>query len=354
MVEKLVGKIRRKQKDLLVGAGIKNGSCLIVGVSGGADSLTLLDSLASFRQDLGINLYGAHVNHGLLGESEENTSLIVKVFNGLNVPYEISRPDTLTYKKIEKLSEEDAARRVRYRFLSNFAIRVGADAIALGHTADDQAETVLLHMLRGSGLVGLAGMALVKRGRIAPGFPSMTVIRPLLETTHQETVEYCRLRSLSVLEDRSNNSVIYLRNQIRHNVLPYLTTFNPQIKNALCRVARISQAQLEHLNSEVENVWSETVKDSEECLIVDKVRFSQLDMAVQSHLVRRVIEEGLGNLFEVESWHIEQIARVLNDARPKAIYLPGGVIFKTSKTGGKLSVSTGTRGSLLLYGDSDS
>ena len=159
---------------------------LLVAVSGGPDSLALLHALYRMRDEFGLKLHGAHLNHKLRGaESDEDAEFAANTFGRLGIPFTAGSADVAAYRSKHKLSLEDAARRVRYAFLSGAAAEQDADAIALGHTADDQAETVLMHIIRGSGLNGLRGMGTMDR-RTIDGIP-VTLFRPLLGMRRSET-----------------------------------------------------------------------------------------------------------------------------------------------------------------------
>jgi tRNA(Ile)-lysidine synthase len=193
---------------------------IVVAVSGGADSTALLHALTRAAPRLGLELTAAHLDHGLRSASKRDAERVAAICDRLRVPL-VSR------RERPAGSSEDAARRARYRFLEEVAASIGAETIALGHTGDDQAETVLLHLVRGSGLEGLAAM------RIREGLR----FRPMLDVWRADTEAHCRREHLDVVDDDSNQSPRYTRNRVRTKLIPLLETFNPQVKVALTRLA---------------------------------------------------------------------------------------------------------------------
>ena len=180
-----------------------------------------------------LTLYGAHLNHLLRGEeSDADAKFVEDTFRRLGIDYTLDSSDVAEYRRRHRLSLEDAARRVRYAFLvPTPPTKHGADAIALGHTADDQAETVLMHIIRGSGLDGLRGMQALDRRQVSG--KSMTLFRPLLSISRAETQAYCDALDLQPRIDVSNSSPEFLRNRIRLELVPLLEQLNPSIQGAL-------------------------------------------------------------------------------------------------------------------------
>jgi tRNA(Ile)-lysidine synthase len=212
---------------------------LVVAVSGGADSVCLLHILVGLKERLKIKLHIAHLNHQLRdAESDADADYVADLARNLGIPATIERRDVKGYRKEQRLSPEEAAREVRYRFLAEVAGATGAQAVAAGHTRDDHIETILMHLIRGAGTRGMRGL------QPSTGWPSKTggliVIRPLLEVSHQETEDYCRQYRLTPRLDASNLSLSPLRNRIRQQLMPLLQGYNPGIAEALLRTGRIA------------------------------------------------------------------------------------------------------------------
>ena len=236
---RLTGQVHRAVKAALVDSGLAPGSSFVVAVSGGPDSLCLLHAIYNIREELDLSLYGAHLDHGLRGEaSAKDAEFVAETFARLDIPLSLETADVPAFRTEHRLSVEEAARKVRYEFLARVATERQADAIALGHTADDQAETVLMHVIRGSGLSGLRGMEGVSRSHSNTGNP--VLVRPLLGVTREETVDYCRELKLEPRHDESNLSTELKRNRVRLELLPMLESYNPRIRDALVRLSQSS------------------------------------------------------------------------------------------------------------------
>ena len=174
---------------------LSEGDCLLLAVSGGADSLCLLHVMLSLKEKLGITLHVAHLDHQLRGgESEADAAYVVQLAGSLDIPVTVSKADVRGYQKRHRLSMEEAARKVRYDFLAETAVAVGAQAIATGHTQDDQVETIMLHIIRGTGTKGLVGLN-PKSQRLL-NVHQVNIIRPLLEISRAETEAYCLSHNL--------------------------------------------------------------------------------------------------------------------------------------------------------------
>ena len=190
------------------------GRTLVVAVSGGADSVCLLSILLELQRELDIRLHVAHLDHRLRGAaSRADARYVAGLARRLGLPATIESRDVRSYGRAHHLSLEEAAREVRYAFLAEVAAGAGAERVAVGHTADDHVETVLMHLVRGSGLGGLRGLRPLNR--LACAGHDITIIRPLLSLTREETAAYCRRRHLRPRVDASNLSSEPFRNRIR-------------------------------------------------------------------------------------------------------------------------------------------
>jgi tRNA(Ile)-lysidine synthase len=299
---------------------------LVVAVSGGPDSVCLLHILLDLRDRLGITLHVAHLNHGLRGaESDADASYVTKLAQKLNLPATIERRDVPAYQKSKRLSLEEAAREVRYGFLAEVVKAIGADSVAVGHTLDDHIETILMHLIRGSGTRGLRGLQ--PSSQLQLGETSLTIIRPLLEVSREETAAYCRRYRLKPRLDTSNLSLSPLRNRIRQQLIPLLESYNPQVTDALLRTARIAADDLAALEEVALEPERNAVKEQGNTVILEKESFLKLPVALQRYLLRSAIEKRLGNLMDIESRHIEEIMAARHRPAGKIITLPDGLVF---------------------------
>ena len=305
---------------------VSDQHCLLVAVSGGADSVCLLHILDKLKEELGIRLHVAHLNHQLRGaESEADARYVSDLARRLGIPVTVEQRDVKTYQARQHCSLEEAAREVRYAFLAQVAKAIGANLVAVGHTRDDHIETILMHLVRGTGTRGLRGLQPSSRW---PSLgDSLTIIRPLLEVSREETIGYCHQHQLMPRIDASNLSLSPLRNRIRHQLLPLLQSYNPQVAQALLRTARIAGDDLAFLNGESARLWGEITQGDENTIILEKKGFLELPPAVKRHLLRTSIEKLLGNLRDIETRHIEEIMDALTKPAGKRLSLPGGLIF---------------------------
>ena len=296
--------------------------CLLVAVSGGQDSVCLLHVLAKLQTELNVKLHVAHLDHQLRSaESESDARYVARLAKKLDIPCTIEKRDVKAYRTRHHLSPEEAAREVRYTFLSEVAQSIGTDRVAVAHTADDHIETVLMHLIRGSGTRGLRGLQPVSLWQSSNN--SLMVVRPMLRVSREETAAYCRRHRLVPRLDTSNLDLSPLRNRIRLELLPLLQNYNPRIADALQRTSRLAGETLDFLDEECSVLKDRIVRQQGDIFLFDKAEFLKIPAALQRHLLRLTIEEILGNLTDIESRHIEQIMAALAMSAGKRLTLPG-------------------------------
>ena len=299
---------------------------LLVAVSGGPDSVCLLHILIRLQEELKIKLHVAHLNHQLRGvDSEDDAQYVARLVHRLAVPATIEQRDVKAYQAHHHASLEETAREVRYTFLAQVAESIGADRVAVGHTTDDHIETVLMHLIRGTGSRGLRGLQPNSQWQSQDN--SLAVIRPLLPVSRQETANYCHNHRLKPRMDASNLSLASLRNRVRHQLLPLLQNYNPQVIDALSRTARIAVDDFAFLDGESARLWGNIAQRQRDTVTLDKEGFLGLPLALQRHLLRTAIEELSGNLKDIETRHIEEILTALAKPAGKRLSLPGGLVF---------------------------
>jgi tRNA(Ile)-lysidine synthase len=299
---------------MIVECGLRKAGLVLVAVSGGADSLALLHVLRGADYPLLV----ASFNHRLRPEAESDVAHVRQIAEGMGLPFVTDSADVAAHAGAEGLSIEEAARDLRYRFLFREARRTGAQAVAVGHTADDQAETVLMHFLRGAGLAGLKGMT---PRVILPVFDAeIPLVRPLLAWTRAQTESYCREHDLDYLTDATNTDTTYFRNKLRHELLPQLETYNPQIRQTLAKTALTLQGDHELLAEMVDSAWEQVVSASgADFAAFDLAQLRSLSPALRRHLFRRAafaLKPGLRN---VDFDALERAARL------QAVDLAGGL-----------------------------
>ena len=295
---------------------------ILVGVSGGPDSISLLRFLLSLKKEFNLSVYVAHLNHKLRGkDSDEDAEFVIKIANKLKLSYKIEDCDINEYSKKYSLSIEEAARESRYRFYSRTAKIFNANKISLGHNADDQAETVLMRIIRGCGVEGLMGIPPV-RG---------SIIRPLIECTREEIKEYCRKNNFKYRIDLTNRTPIYFRNKIRLKLLPILSEeYNENIKGNLLKLRNIISEVSEYLQKETEEAFCKvTNKENTEKVIIDLGKLNLLSLAIKRRIIRKSIKVIKGNLYDIHFKHIHQIMELINcQSGEKRLELPDRIIIK--------------------------
>ncbi len=321
---------------------IEEGDLVLVGVSGGADSLSLLHILNELRRErlISFSLYIAHLNHGLRGDSARgDAEFVQRLAKKMQLPCTVGEVNTDIFRKRRRLSIEDAARHLRYSFLQQLAKRIGALRIALGHNRDDQVETLLLNFLRGTGLDGLTGIKFKRK----TGAGEQFIIRPLLETGRTEIEQYCRENGLHPRIDETNLDARFLRNKVRLQLLPYLEEdYNPNIRKGLSRLSYL--LSLDHnylLNAASECLAAIICAEKMNCLELDGEKLLQEHEALQGRILRLAINRLLGSVpREVGYNQIRDILKMCRKGSPHAVlHLARGL--KVSKSYNRLVVMKG-------------
>ncbi len=310
---------------------------VLVAVSGGPDSLALLHALVqSGPRYPGLNLRVGHLNHLMRGENAATDANFVADFcRAARVPCHLGAFDVPSFAAQAGLSPEDAARRVRYAFLASLAAEHECSLILVAHTADDQAETVLLRLLRGTGPHGLAGMATLAPlppldPLLAPSFRvpphTLRLGRPLLAVWRREIEAYCAEQSLTPRQDETNRQTDYRRNQVRLQLIPQIeTVYQPNFKANLTRLAELTRAEQEWLNKLTEAEFTAHVRHQPRQISFDPAYFAAQPQALQRRLVRMAARR-LKDLQNIEADHIEATIELFLAAQPRRIDLPGGLV----------------------------
>ncbi len=287
------------------------GETVVVAVSGGPDSLTLLDILRELAPELQIALHVAHLNHQLRGaESDADAEFVAQLAREWKLRATIQSRDVGAYAREHHHSIEEAARVVRYRFLAEVAAQVGAQIVAVAHNADDQVETVLMHFLRGAGLSGLRGMEYKSRLLTTDNRLQMNLVRPLLDVTRTEIEIYCRENNLQPRLDASNLDTTIYRNRLRHEVLPYLEQFNPNLRAVLRRSAASMADDYEYLRAQVFAAFEQVATLTESAFVFDREKWRALQPSLQRATLREAIHRLRYGLRNVNWAHIENARRV--------------------------------------------
>lgn len=296
------------------------GDSIVVAVSGGPDSVALLHVMEEIsRLHLRLRLICAHVHHGFRPEeSDEEAVLVRELAQKLNIPFEMARVDVPLYMKATGKGSQEAARELRYRFLHETAARYGAQTIALAHHADDQAETVMLHLLRGSGPGGLSGMRFVRREK------NVQLIRPLLRMYKTDLIRVCEEQQFRYAVDSSNEQRKYRRNAIRLDVLPFLGQYNEQLVPSLNRLAEMMSAEDEHMDTEARRAYEALVHNEGGRFVIKVAAFGELTVALQRRLIKLILSYLPSDSENVDFHKVEAVRRGMIQYHPTTWHLDLG------------------------------
>lgn len=309
-----IGKVRATVQRFRM---LQDGDRLIVGVSGGVDSVVLLHVLTLLRDEHDLSLVVAHLDHGIRGEESRREADFVRgLVHGMGLPFETMLVDVPAMARKRRVSLQEAAREARYRFYEEVRKKHGAQKVVLGQTADDQAETILMRMIRGAGLRGLKGIPPVRSG---------VYIRPLIEIARQDVERFADAEGLSWVTDSSNIKDIYLRNKVRRELIPHLEReYNPSIKGGLSRMASILSREEDYLDGKAEEVANGLIRGNDGELILDIPKLTAFHEALWFRVLQKALGRVLGgDLRNIKTAHLEGICRLLTLRAPnKVLCLP--------------------------------
>jgi len=304
-------------------AMLTGGETVLVAVSGGADSVALLHVLMALAGELSLHLHVLHVDHGLRADSDRDAEFVRQLAGRLDVPADVVRITVPSGGSLEA-----AARAARYAALGVHAQRLGAQRIAVGHTVDDQAETVLMRMLAGAGVRGLAGIPPV-RGRI---------VRPLLHVRRRDVVAILQAAGLPWIEDPSNRDPKFLRNRIRHELLPLLTdSYRADVVPALDRVARLCRDTVGAIERMATRELDRLATTADDAIVLPHAALAELPQQVAAEVLRQAAAR-LGSRAPLRAWAHRGLARILASPPPRRPFRLGGVTVETSS--GRIRLAT--------------
>lgn len=297
---------------------INVGDGIVVGLSGGPDSVCLLNLLVSIKEEFNLKLAAVHINHMLRGDAaNEDEEFCLKLCKELDVDFFSERIDVNKYSKENNLSSETAGREVRYNTFNKIMYQKGFNKIATAHNANDQAETIIMRMMRGTGLEGLCGIPVIRENRY---------IRPILFMERKDIEAYCEEIEIEARIDKSNLERIYSRNKVRLDIIPYMKdNFNIDVISAINRMSILLQEDNEYILSEVETIYKENVQKDERSSLIKNDIF-KLNNSIKKRIIRRVIKDICGNKYDIEMKHIEDIIQLSKNKTGKQIDLPNNVV----------------------------
>jgi tRNA(Ile)-lysidine synthase len=293
---------------------LQTGDKIVVGVSGGPDSLCLLHVLKDLCEDYGCSLYAAHLNHKFRGEAADADAVFVgEICREWGVPAFIETFDVPAYIEESGLSPEEAGREIRYKLFERVCLEVGGNKIAVAQNLNDHIETILMRFMRGSGIDGLKGIEAV-RGNI---------IRPLLEIERCRIEEYCSENGLTPRLDKTNLEPIYHRNKVRLELIPYIEkNFNPNIMMALNRFSIQVKDENDFLEAEAASELRAVAVNFDDRVVIDVPKLTVLHMALQRRIIRQCIEKLLNTLNGFEFKHFEGVLKLAGKPTGAAMMLP--------------------------------
>ena len=273
-------------------------------MSGGPDSITLLSVLLQLKKEYNLSLIVAHVNHMIRENAIKDEEYVKKFCEKNQIQYFIKRENVLEKSKREKKGLEECGREVRYNFFEKVLKETNSHKIAIAHNLNDNVETIIMNVIRGSGLSGMKGIE-AKRG---------IYIRPLIEITREEIEKYCEEQKLSPRHDESNDDNTYTRNKIRNIVLPYLKEeFNPNILNTITRLSKIVKEEQNYMDKQVKEAYNEILIDDKNMIIYDLKKFNNKDAVIQKKLILLGIKKIFGNTKGIEKINLDDIIKLCNN-----------------------------------------
>ncbi len=310
---------------ILLQSGIRPESKIVIGVSGGPDSLALLHVMRDFVQP-GC-LWAAHLNHGLRPEADDEAAFVAQTADNWGLGYRGEKVNVAGLARRQGWSIEEAGRNARYQFLAQVSAEVQAEAVIVAHNADDQAETVLLNILRGTGLTGLRGM---RPESALPGRPGVKLVRPFLRTTRAAIERYCQDQALQPVLDSTNEDKAYLRNRLRHELLPLLDVINPQVRLHLRQLADLAAADEAFLEVQSELVWEAILQErGGGWLSIDRDQWRALPLSMRRRTLRRAVLELRPDISDIPFQAVDLAEQIGMEKETGAeANLPGGVLLR--------------------------
>lgn len=289
---------------------IQNGDKLVLGVSGGPDSICMLDILNNIRNDnmynLNYEIVVAHINHMIREEAKQDEIFVKDFCKKINVEFYSKSIDVQKIANNNKIGTEEAGRKVRYDFFDEILQKTNSNKIAIAHNKNDKVETIIMNVLRGSGITGLRGIEPIKSNKY---------IRPLIECERNDIENYCKINKIEPRIDKTNFENIYSRNKTRNVVIPYIKQeFNPNIIQTIDRLSDLVKEEDDYLQMVVEKVYKELIiKESSNELILNLKKFNQQEKVIKSRILLYTISRLLGSTNGIERIHIEDIIKLCSN-----------------------------------------
>lgn len=285
---------------------IENGDSIVVGVSGGPDSITLLDILLKLQKEINFDIVVAHINHMIRSEAIDDEKYVENYCKNKDIPFYAKRIEVEKIAKEQKIGTEEAGRNLRYEFFNEVLEISNSNKIATAHTKNDNVETVLMNIIRGSGTKGLKGIEAIRDSKY---------IRPLIEISRDEIEEYCEKNKLEPRIDKTNMENIYTRNKVRNLLIPYLKKeFNPNIIEAINRLSDIAKEEENYIENIVKKTYNEIlIEETTDQIVLDLKKFNSLEKVIKNRIVLYTINRLFGSSSGIEKIHLQDIIKLCSN-----------------------------------------
>lgn len=285
---------------------IKANDKIVLGVSGGPDSLFMLDVLNKLKEKLQFKIVVAHINHMIRKEAAEEEQFVKEFCKKINVEFYSKRIEVVKYANNNKIGLEEAGRKIRYEFFDEVARATNSNKIAIAHNKNDKVETILMNLLRGSGVTGLQGIQPIKDNKI---------IRPIIEIERRNIEKYCKENNLEPRIDISNFDNTYTRNKIRNVVIPYIKEeFNPNFVETITRLSEVITEENKFLKNITEEIYSKIlIKKTQTEIALDLKKFNSQENVIKNRLILHTISQLNGNTQGIEKIHIQDIIKLCSN-----------------------------------------
>jgi len=279
---------------------------IVLGVSGGPDSISMLNILNEIKKQYEFEIYVAHVNHMIREEANDDEKYVQTYCEKNNIQCYVKRIDVQQIANTKKIGTEEAGRNIRYEFFEEVMKSVGANKIAIAHNKNDKIETIIMNLLRGSGLSGLKGIEPIRDKKY---------IRPLIECERQEIEQYCEEKQLDPRIDKTNFENDYTRNKIRNIVIPYVQKeFNPNIVETMDRLSQVATDESDYINSQVQKIYQKMlIEKTDKQIVLNLKEFNEQDKVIKKRIILLVTKELMGSTQRIEKIHIEDIIKLCSN-----------------------------------------
>lgn len=279
---------------------------IVLGVSGGPDSISMLNILNEIKEELNFEIYVAHINHMIREEAEDDEKYVQRYCEKNNIQFFSQRIDVKQVANNMKTGTEEAGRKIRYDFFEEVMQNVGANKIAIAHNKNDKVETIIMNLFRGSGISGLKGIEPIREGKY---------IRPLIECERQEIEQYCEENNLNPRIDETNFENDYTRNKIRNIIIPYIKKeFNPNIIETIDRLSQVAMEESDYIDRQTIKIYQNLLIESTQNQIVLKLKeFNEQEKVIKSRIILLATKQLMGSTQGIEKIHIEDIIKLCSN-----------------------------------------